>query len=316
MSHLSFNEFFTTTFMSESAQSPSMGEDFSLCDNGNIVFHWADYHETCDSLKNAIELDSDLKEEYRKKEFGLNRLNMIPVWIRTEKKVHQCTMFDLYEKYVLNDLQLSLGLDPFGPIEISFISSTGPFRTMSIAECFNKSTYKDFVMIYLLKGKLPRRDFRIRLKAKVLIEYGPDFSQAGLINIEQLTMNGLLLSLDADFYFKNLSKEHDMNILIDSSGLDIDQSKGLEELKSHLSQYVFNLMYSSRREDAILCDIKDFQIQSSFDFFKNKKVYLFISYSKLSSRSGRHIEIIQNFVSYARELVKAHYKFEKTAKSA
>jgi hypothetical protein len=107
-----------------------------------------------------------------------------------------------------------------------------------------------------------------------------------------------------------------MNILIDSSGLDIDQSKGLEELKSHLSQYVFNLMYSSRREDAILCDIKDFQIQSSFDFFKNKKVYLFISYSKLSSRSGRHIEIIQNFVSYARELVKAHYKFEKTAKSA
>jgi hypothetical protein len=316
MSHLSFNEFFTTTFMSESAQGPSMGEDFSLCDNGNIVFHWADYHETCDSLKNAIELDSDLKEEYRKKELGLNRLNMIPVWIRTEKKVHQCTMFDLYEKYVLNDLQLSLGLDPFGPIEISFISSTGPFRTMSIAECFNKSTYKDFVMIYLLKGKLPRRDFRIRLKAKVLIEYGPDFSQAGLINIEQLTMNGLLLSLDADFYFKNLSKEHDMNILIDSSGLDIDQSKGLEELKSHLSQYVFNLMYSSRREDAILCDIKDFQIQSSFDFFKNKKVYLFISYSKLSSRSGRHIEIIQNFVSYARELVKAHYKFEKTAKSA
>jgi hypothetical protein len=293
-----------------------MGEDFALCDNGNIVFHWADYHETCDSLKNAIEIDSDLKDEYRKKEQGLIRLNLIPVWIRTEKKVHQSTMFDLYEKYVLNDLQFSLGLDPFGPIEISFISSTGPFRTMSIAECFNKSTYKDFVMVYLLKGKLPRRDFRIRLKAKVLIEYGQDFSQAGLISIEQLTMNGLLLSLDADFYFKNLSKETDINILIDTSVLDIAQSKGLEELKSHLSQYAFNLMYSSRREDAILCDLKDFHIQSSFDFFKNKKVYLFIPYTKLSSKAGRHIEIIQTFLTYARELVRSHYKFEKTAKSA
>lgn len=307
MSNLSLNELFPATFLNESTSQQSLGEDFSLCENGNMVFHWADFNETCDAVKARLESESVLASEFKNKEIALKRLSLIPVWIRTEKKVHQTTMFDLYERYILNQMQLSLGVDPFGPIEISFISGTGPFKSMAIAECFNKSTYKDFVMVNLLNGKLPKRDYRIRLKSKILMEYGANFSQAGLINLEQLTMNGLLLSLDSEFFTKNISSQPELRFLIDTNSLRDGNDKDLTDLKIHLSQYAFNLMYSSRKEDSVTCAMKDFSVQSSFDFLKNKKVFLFVSYEKLAA-SNPKIKDIQKFVTHTRGLVREHYQ--------
>jgi hypothetical protein len=315
MSQATITEIFPQIFQNESTVQQSLGEDFSLCDNGNMVFHWADYHETCDAVKKRMENIPEIKIEFKRKEMALNRLSLITVWIRTEKKVHQTTMFDLYERYILNQMQLSLGIDPFGPIEISFISGTGPFRSMAIAECFNNSTYKDFVMVYLLRGKLPKRDYRIRLKSKVLMEYGNDFSQAGLIGLEQLTMNGILFSLDSDVFLKSISPNSEMRILIDSGLLADACGKDLAALKNHLSQYAFNLMYSSRKEDAVTFQVQDLDVQSSFDFLKNKKAYLFVSYEKLSAKNGK-IEGIRDFVKHTRNMISEHYKEALVAKSA
>jgi hypothetical protein len=315
MSNLSLTELFPAAFLNESTLQHSLGEDFSLCENGNMVFHWADFNETCDAVKERLERDPLVCEEFKNKEIALKRLSLIPVWIRTEKKVHQTTMFELYERYILNQMQLSLGVDPFGPIELSFISGTGPFRAMAIAECFNKSTYKDFVMVYLLNGKLPKRDYRIRLKSKILMEYGQNFTKAGLISLEQLTMNGLLLSLDSDFFLKNISTETELRFLIDTNSLKAGCDKDLTELKDHLAQYAFNLMYSSRKEDSVVCQLKDFNVQSSFDFLKNKKVFLFISYEKLAA-SNVKIKDIQKFVTHTRGLIREHYQANGQRKSA
>jgi hypothetical protein len=46
MANLSLSELFPHTFLNESTLHKSLGEEFSLCDNGNMVFHWADFHET------------------------------------------------------------------------------------------------------------------------------------------------------------------------------------------------------------------------------------------------------------------------------
>jgi hypothetical protein len=312
---LTLSELFPTSFLSNKVLEQSLGEDFSLCENGNMVFHWADYFETCNAVKASLESNPEMLEEFKRKEVALNRLSLIPVWIRTEKKVHQTTMFELYERYILNQMQLSLGIDPFGPIEISFISGTGPFRSMAIAECFNSTTYKEFVMVYLLKDKLPKRDYRVRLKSKVLMEFGDDFSQAGLIGLEQLTVNGLLFSLDSDFFLKEISNKSQLRILIDTASLSTGCSKNLPELKTHLTQYAFNLMYSSKKEDAVTCSLKDFSVQSSFDFLKNKKVYLFVSYEKLKA-SNQGVKVIQNFVEHTRNLICDHYKEKLLTKSA
>lgn len=315
MAIASLSELFSPTFLNESTIHQNLGEDFSICENGNMVFHWADFHETCDAVKSEIATNKALKDEFIQKEAALERLNLIPVWIRTEKKVHQTTMFHLYERHILNQLQLSLGVDPFGPIEISFISSTGPFKSMAIAECFNHSTYKDFVMVYLLKAKLPQRDYRIRLKSKILMEYGTDFGNADLVNLEQLGTRGILLSVSSDFYLNKLSQGSDVRLLIETNCLKEGATKNLSDLKAHLSQYAFNLMYSSSKEDSFVFSLNDASVQSSFDFLKNKKIFMFVSYDKIISSNDK-ITHVKNFVAHTKNLIKDHYQKSLSSKSA
>lgn len=309
-------QLFAPSFLNDSPLTKTLGEEFVLCENGTMVFHWADFFETCDMIKAQLESDPVLMEDFKHRETALSRLSQIPVWIRTDKKVHQTTMHDMYERYILNLMQRMDGLDPFLPLEISFISGTGPFKAMSIAECFNKTTYRDFVLVYLIQGKLPRRDYRIRLKAKVLLEYGPTFGQAELISVDQLTMNGMLLSIDSDVYMKKLMDQEAVRILINGQMLVDGLGKNLEELKTHLSQYAFNLLYSSNKEDALVIKHADFAAQSSFDFSKNKRVFLFVSYEKLTATKSGSIKGIKDFVTHTKELIRAHFNQETGKKSA
>ena len=309
-------QFFPNTLISDTGITHNLGEEFVLCENGNMVFHWADFFETCDMVKSRMESDPELMNDFKAREASLSKLNLIPVWIRTENKILQTTMYDLYERYILNQTKLMDGVDPSCPIEISFISGTGPFKGMTITECFNKATYRDFVLVNLLKGKLPRRDFRIRLKSKILVEFGKNFQETSLIALEQMTMNGLLLSMDSEIYKKKVLEGDSLRILINTQMLQDGAGKSLPELKVHLSQYAFNLLYSSRKEDAVTCDVKEFSAQSSFDFSQNKKVYLFISYSKLGGSQVSSVKVIQDFVTNTRNLVKDYYVQNGVKKTA
>lgn len=301
-------QLFAPNFLSDSALMKTLGEEFILCENGNMVFHWADFFETCDLIKSQLESDPILMNDFKQRESALGRLAQIPVWVRTESKVHQSTMHDLYEKYILNQTNMLGGIDPFCPLEISFISGTGPFKGMSVAECFNKTTYRDFVLVYLIKGKLPRRDYRVRLKSKILAEYGTGFRQAELISLEQLTMNGMLFSVDSETYMKKLGDQETLRLLINAKMLEGGKGKSLDEMKGHLAQYAFNLLYSSSKEDSMAVALKDFSVQSSFDYSKNKKVFLFVSYDKLSIAHPENVKLIREFVSHTKELVREHYQ--------
>ncbi len=300
-------QLFSPTFLNDSALLRTLGEEFILCENGNMVFHWADFYETCDLIKSQLENDPVLMNDFKQRENALTRLAQIPVWVRTESKVHQTTMHELYEKYILNQNNMLGGIDPFCPLEISFISGTGPFKGMSVAECFNKTTYRDFVLVYLIKGKLPRRDYRVRLKSKILAEYGSNFGQAELVNLEQLTMNGILLSIDSETYMKKISEQESLRLLINGKMLSGIGST-LDDLKGHLSQYAFNLLYSSSKEDSMTVKMSEFSVQSSFDFSKNKKVFLFISYDKLAESHPANVKAIRDFVIHSKELVRQHYQ--------
>ena len=307
-------QLFAPSFFNDSPFIKTLGGEFVLCDNGSMLFHWADFHETCDIIKAQLEADPSLMRDFELREHALVRLNLIPVWVRTEKKVHQSTMFDLYEKYILNQTHLLGGIDPFCPLAISFISGTGPFKAMSIAECFNKSTYRDFVLVYLLKNKLPPRDYRVRLKSRVLMEYGQSFDKADLISLDQLTMNGMLLSMESEVYMKTMTEQESVRILINSKMLLDGKGLNLHVLKSYLSKFAFNLMYSSNKDDAITCSTKDFSVQSSFDFSKNKRVFLFISYDKMAQTNHYSVQNIRDFVTYTKELVREDYQNEMIKK--
>ncbi|HXH29713.1 MAG TPA: hypothetical protein VNJ01_02760 [Bacteriovoracaceae bacterium] len=314
MSLLNLSLDFSPAFLRESNLHKSLGEEFCLSGNGNMVFHWADFDETCDAVKAQMESDPDLFKDYQLREAGLAKLARIPVWVRTNSKVVEISMYDLYDKYITNQLLFSGGIDPFKPLEVSCISSTGPFKGMSVVECFNKSTYKDFVLVHLLKGKLPRRNFRIRLKSKILAEYGPGFNAAQVVSLEQLTMDGLLLSMEAESFTDKISTSGRLRFLLDTKMLKECLGKSPADLETHLSRYAFNLLYSAKKEDSCECSLSDFSIQSSFDFLKSKQIFLFISYQKLAQNNPGCVENLQNFVSYTRELVRDHYSQLGTSK--
>jgi hypothetical protein len=308
MSHTNVTSLFPQSFLKDNSLHQSLGEEFTLGENGVMIFHWSDFHETCDSIKEALDNEPELMEDFHKREAGIKQLATIPVWIKTREKVHQSSMHELYEKHIFNRTNLIGGIDSFGPIEMSFISGTGPFKTMAISECFNKTIYRDFILINIIRGRLPRRDFRVRIKSKVLFEYGEEFSRVQLVNLDQLTMSGLLFSMDADLFHKEMASSERFRIIMETDSLAAGLGKDLNELKTHFSQYAFNLMYSSNKNDAVNCQFSDFSIQSSFDFFKNKKVYLFIPYSKIQCEKKGHVQKIQDFMTYTKDLVRDHYK--------
>lgn len=308
MSQTNVTSFFPQSFMKDNALHHTLGEEFTLGENGLMVFHWADFHETCDSVKSALESEPELMEDFQRREAGIAQLTAIPVWIKTRDKVHQTHMHELYEKHIFNRTGLLGGVDSYGPIEISFISGTGPFKTMAISECFNKTIYRDFILINIIRGKLPRRDFRVRVKSKVLFEYGEEFGSAQLVSLDQLTTSGLLFSVDAELFQKEMVTSPQFRIILDTTSLAGALGKNLDEIKTHFSQFAFNLMYSSNKSDSVYCQLTDISVQSSFDFFKNKKAYLFIPYSKIQGENNTQVHNIQDFMSYTKELVRCHYK--------
>jgi hypothetical protein len=309
-------QLFAPSVQNESVPSKNLGEEFIFCENGNMVFHWADFYETCDAIKNQLETDAELKLDLKRREDALNRLKEITIWVRTEKKVHQSSMFDLYEKFILDQSHLLGGVDPFCPLEVSFISATGPFKGMSVAECFNHLTYRDFVMLYLIKNKLPKRDFRVRVKSKILVEHGNQ-GNAELVSLEQLGGNGILLSMKSETYLKKISEGECINLLINTKILADGNDLPLNELKDHLSQYTFNLLYSSSKDDSISIKVTDLNVQSSFDFSRNKKVFLFASYDKMQESNSKGVKAISDFVGHTKSLVQKHYEtYSKKNKSA
>jgi hypothetical protein len=308
MSSTGLSHVLPVSFLNESTLQRSLGEEFSLSDKGNMVFHWADFHETCDAVKKAMEDNQEMGEEFRRKEHSLALLAHIPVWVKTKAKVHQTTMFELYEKTILNQSGAGTQSDLSGNQEISFISGTGPFKSMTVHQCFNPQTYKDFIMVYLIKGQLPKRDYRIRLKSKILMEYGQQSEHAQLIQLEQLAMNGILISMDSDFYHQEITGLSEIRFMMDTQFLMEGATKNLAELKTFLSQYAFNLMYSSRKEDAVTCKLSDFKVQSSFDFLQIKKVYLYMNYEKLHFAQPETLKAVKAFVEHTRELVREHYR--------
>lgn len=279
-----------------------LGDVFPLSSLGLIVFHWADFSETCEVLEGQMKGDETLSHDFIVLKERVHSLRSIPLWIKTKNKIRQFNLFDLYSSYILN--QTTDRLDPHTPMDISFISGSGPFKNLAISECFNHQLYRDMVMILLLEQKLPKRDFRVRVKAKILAEYGEQYEFGHLFQMEQMTQNGLLFSCDSDFYFKEWPKMKNIRLLINSQMMGEASKMSLEEMRLYFDQFPFNLMYSSRKDDAIQTHSSQWSITSGFDFFKEQKVYLFLPFNSIEKDHHEAVTHLKSFVSSAKGLVR------------
>jgi hypothetical protein len=316
MAHQNLHQMLPPKIFTETAAKNLLREEIYFCDFGNVVFHWGDFFETCKHIKHCLESNPDLMSDFQQREDTLLKLKLVPVWIKTESKIFQTTIYDFYERSIVNRSKLLSGINPFSPTAISFISGTGPFKKMSITDCLNKNIYRDFVIISLLKGRLPMRDYRIRLKSKILIEFGQDFRHSELIALEQMSLKGILLSMDLKAFQNHFRSYESFRLLLNYRSLNLASGMGLSDFRTHLSQYAFNLLYSSLSSDSINCEVRDFSSQYSFDSAKNQRAYIFLSYERLVINNPECVNIMKQFVEQTQEFVRYHYRMNELGESA
>jgi hypothetical protein len=294
-------------------QTFDLFEPLNLGHESNLSFHWADFHETCLAYKGHIESDSLYKDEFDKRVTNLKKLQLIPVWIKTSSKIIQTTMYELYERYLLGSFKTFDQFDPFDRIEISFMSGTGPFKNMAVAECFNRATYQDFVMVGLMKDKLNKRDFRVRCKTRLLFEYGAHFEKAALMNLEQISMRGFLFSTESTDFIHDMKLTPHFRFLMDTKSMVAATGKGLEDLREEMATAPFNLFFSSSKSEAFCADTAGVNFQSGVDFLQSKKYHFFIPFENVQSDDLRKVKA---FIESSKKLIGTIYSKDAVLKIA
>jgi len=291
-----------------------VGEEISFNENKNMVFSWPDFADACDLFQTQILPDSALHNLYEVKRSHNNKLKNIPLWFKTQDgKIHSFSMFELYEYCILNKFN-DYSLDPYTQTSISFISAKGPYKLMAPSECLNKEIYQDFVMIYLLENKLPKRNFRIRLNAKVL--FGSVENEPTLAQLQQITDDGLLFSVNSDFFAKNVAQSEQAKFYLNPEVFKINNSGTINDLQKFLASKNFDFMYSSKKEHQFTFNMTHIKPQSSFDFFKDKNVYIFVKYGSIESSKALAVSEIEKFVKTTKLLIKDSLFPFSTKKSA
>ena len=175
---------------------------------------------------------------------------------------------------------------------------------MPVTNCFNLQTYRDFVMVFLLQDKLPRRDFRLRVKSKLLAEYGANLRDASLIELEQISAGGILLRVNGgDFYGKMLPHQQ-VRLLFKTNFLaTICKTRGASEFRNEMSGWNNNPFYTHDKTEAFTFDCKAIQSMSRFDGDATSECFLRISFEVMAKSNPAQAQRLQNFVKVAQQSI-------------
>lgn len=270
--------------------------------DSNVSFHWSDFREGCRLWQTRIAIEPGLRRDYEKRLHEMQKLKNLPIWIRAGKTTTQTNLFDLYEGFICDQMWHGDDVFPHAHYDISLISPSGPFKEMPITNCFNLQTYRDFVMVFLLQDKLPRRDFRLRVKSKVLAEYGPNFNDAGLLELEQITANGLLFKTTGAKYYSGMAPHHEVRLLFKTSFLAAATQAGdSQEFRREIEAWTSNPFYTHDKAESFIFNCKDVKSSARFDGNATQECYLMVSFDTIAASNGPLKQRLQSFVKVAQK---------------
>lgn len=304
MSVLSLNSSETWNEIPSSLSEKSLNEILVLNEQGPISFHWTDFQESCRFYQDRIARDPALRKEYETKLSDLSKLRLMPVWIRGNGETLHTSLFELYQDFILERLWKA-DSHPHAPYDISFISPSGPYKKLSITDCFNVHTYQDFILVFLLQGKLPQREFRLRTKSRLLVEFGNHYGEAGMLDLEQITSGGLLLKCQSKQFFKGIRPHRKLRLLVKTSGLDeVSRAHDWQNFKDSIAKWGTNPFYTQNKQEAFNLDCNDFQIASRFDFSQTNDIYLYLKFDSLKASNEIMAQRLEKFIVKGREAMK------------
>jgi hypothetical protein len=182
-----------------------------------VECRWSDCQQSILYIQNNHKKDLHLHMSLENLYQRLHALREHHLWVRTKGKVNRYDLFSLYSDALrfktVTDQKISL----HEPVEISWLSSRGPFQLKSIGECFNFGVYDDMAKWLVFNNLIAPRDFRLRLKVKLLGEYTNGYKQNTLVHLKQLSHEGLLLSMP----FGQTLDSYPIRFLMNPKALDL-----------------------------------------------------------------------------------------------
>ncbi len=287
----------------------SLSELVVLNPIGPVAIHWTDYNEACDHYRERLKTDRAFLKSFEEMKSTLLELRHTPVWLRRGGALVHSNLHDLYVSFVREQAHGDAPFDPHEPLDISFVSPSGPFRRMAITECFNVDTYQSFVLVALLRGELPERDFRVRLRTKLLLEHGPQLADVAAIELEQLSSSGLLLKMPNGLYLKHLRSSEKMRLLLNADALVLKQRdwQHFRELTGGWGQHP---LFTQQKSHGILLSPESLVISARFDFAATRELYVFLPFDAIAKSRPEVHQRLQHFVQAGKSGVKTLLKSE------
>ena len=168
-----------------------------------VFYHWSNCSVGTKflqfSAKQHSELDTTINDVWLK----IQQLKDVSIWLKSGDHIIPMNMFDVYATVMTHLRKSNQDDNLFNGHEISFIGPSGPYKHTTLVQLINKTLYQDFLYFYLIKNKLPLRQFRLFVEGNVVVQYGNGHRYSGVLKVKQLTDNGILFSTkDDDFVQK------------------------------------------------------------------------------------------------------------------
>ena len=290
----------------------SLGSSLKLTPNGLLSFHWSNWKDSCNYVKNQLNQKCSISRlEKINDEF--NELKNRNIWLKNKHKTIKATMFELYENYLDPRIRMNW-FDLKDEILISTHNESGPYMTLTSMRWLDKDTYTSFVRRKIIMGFVPKRNFRLDLDIPVKGYFDNLSLKPSAINFHQANKDGLILK------FKYSS---DINKALNSEHLYIQMNlkpfcdlarKNYKEIIQDFSN--FERRDFSDRQNIVSLETNVFNMYGNDNAVKlcnGKEFYIFVKYSDLIMPDHFTESIRPGFQNMVNEIEKEFQAQLKTA---
>lgn len=268
---------------------------FKLSSNNSLSFHWADASETCQFLQRNIKNRGTKYFEFKKLLEHIQDLKMALVWVRSDSKIVQCNLYELYH-LMINPLKNSkLNFLQFDSCDLSLIGPNGPYKNVNLKAWLNREDYLSVVYKSILSSELPAREFRIRSTGKILCYYGENDNNSCVLHVKQIGLSGLLFcTAELNLYGLIKNCEH-LSLQLDTNLFKQYADSDLDSLFHAFGDQQTGLLFSHQESDRVSIPVQE--VKSYLAVEKDmKNHYIFIPYRAFTGAGESKAQNLKSFI--------------------
>lgn len=267
-----------------------------LFEKAPIYFHWSNSAAGTKFVQNMARENEMLDQSLRAIWHRLSELKNVQLWLKTREHIIPMNLFDVYLTLVGHLKKQDQEDNLFNCHEVSFIGPEGPYRETTLVQLLNRHTYYEFIYYYLIKNKLPLRDYRLFVSGAVVLQFGPNLCYSTVVNVRQLTSSGVLFSSKDEQLLEKVSSGPLLKFMA--------MSDHLSQIKNGCSTFTANKADLFFTTDVCnFFSIVESRVMKSLSFESgiSGEYFLYCRYHDMTD--GEFPDVAKDFVEYSKALV-------------